>query len=81
MAWWDDKAERWQRRTQQAEDAIDFEYPESSVRRATVHGRQDIVMIVSHLSALNRQIAHAKILMAIITVLLAYIAYRLSIQK
>jgi len=80
MSWWDDKAVRWQERNRHDESERGTDYPESDVRRATVYTREDITMIVVYLSALNRQIATIKILLASLVAIAAYIAIRISFR-
>jgi hypothetical protein len=50
------------------------------VKRAIVHTREDVTMIVAYLSALNRQVATVKWLLAILVAIAAYVAIRLSVR-
>jgi len=52
-------------------------YGEDEVARATVHTRQDAVMLVSQLSSLNSQIRVIKWLLAILAIGVIVIAYRI----
>jgi hypothetical protein len=47
------------------------DYADSEVRQATVHTRQDVVLIVSHLSSLNAQVAVVRFLLWVIAICLA----------
>jgi|TARA_B110000879_G_C10850103_1_gene385043 hypothetical protein len=63
MSWYEDKATELQRQVRWAE--IDTkagvnEYSESDVNLATVHMREDIVLLVSYLSSLNSQVRTIK---------------------
>jgi hypothetical protein len=80
MTWWDDKAVRWQERTRSDEIDRGNDYSESVVRRATVHTREDIIMVVALLSALNRQASTIKIVLVILTIAIVYIAARISFR-
>ena len=76
MTWWDDKAVRWQQLNRRDEYEKDDEYSEREARRAVVYTREDITMIVAYMSALNRQIAHIKILLAALLAVVIYLAIR-----
>lgn len=79
MPWWDEKAIRWQERNRHGEIDRDNDYSERATRRATVHTREDITMVVAYLSALNRQTATIKHILAAIALMVAYLAIRLSV--
>ncbi len=80
MAWWDDKAaalhERIIYRTLSDHDRD--AYDEEQVRIAVVHTRQDIVLLASQLSSLNRQVWTVKWLLVAVVVVLAAIAYKIG---
>ena len=80
MTWWDHKAVRWQERNISDEAEHHHDFAESEVRRATVHTRQDITMIVAYLSALNRQIATVKAILAVLTAIALYLAVKLTLR-
>lgn len=52
------------------------DYTEEEVRQATVHTRQDLVLVVSYLSALNTQAATIRRLLWLILAVLAFVALR-----
>jgi len=77
MAWWNDKAMELQRQVRAAEDSAQH-YDEDEVRQATVHTRQDVVLLVSYLDSANRQLSDIKKLLLPIMLLLGVIAYKLG---
>jgi hypothetical protein len=65
----DSEAAALQQMTIDSEDEKGLTYSSEEVGRATVHTRQDVILLVSHISALNRQIGSIKIvLLAILLV-------------
>lgn len=73
MGWWDDRAGNLQQfvRSEEARNLEYSNYGEETVRQAVVHCRQDVVMLVSHLSSVNRQLRAIKWLLAACVVLIA----------
>jgi K+-sensing histidine kinase KdpD len=69
-SWWDEKAADVQQGVRSDESQLDQQYTEEEARRATVHAREDIVMIVSHLSSANRLLSSANRLLASIRLML-----------
>jgi hypothetical protein len=72
--WWDKKAGDLQ-------GMASHDYPtEDATRedfyRLLLHTRQDIILIVSYLSSLNRQAFQIKLLLGAVVALLAYSIYR-----
>lgn len=55
------------------------DYSETQVRQAIVHTRQDMVLLVSHLSSLNKQAGSIRRLLWIITGLLIWLLLRPSL--
>jgi hypothetical protein len=53
------------------------DYTKEMVDRAIVHGREDIVLLCSHLSALNAQTATIRRLLWFIALVSAYLLFRL----
>lgn len=53
-------ARRLQEAVIQAEYEAGMNYGDHEVRRAVVHARQDVILLVSHLSSLNSQVAWIK---------------------
>ena len=79
MAWWSERAAELQSRGMGApRDSAAETYDEIDERVAIIHTRQDIVLIYSQVDSLNHQARTAKWLLAAITCLLAFIAYRLA---
>ena len=56
--WWDDAAADLRDRVRKVdeEEVYKIDYSEEEVRRAIVHTRQDVVMLVSHLSSISKQL-------------------------
>jgi hypothetical protein len=79
MGWWYDKAARIQQRVRSDEIDSDQDHGDEEVRRATIHAREDIILIVSHLSALNRQLETIKIIFWLILALLVTITVKLVV--
>jgi hypothetical protein len=79
MAWWMQRAARLQEGVRNDErcDAAFSVYGEEEVARATVHTRQDLVLIVSYLSSANEQLATIRWLLMGLVVLVAAIVLRL----
>jgi hypothetical protein len=75
---WDKTAARIQQMVRSGEMDDLTTYSDDSVKRAIVHIREDLVMVVSYLSSANRHLWTIKAFAFITVVLLAYIAYRLS---
>lgn len=55
--WWDVRAAELQAANRDSEGRKNERYTEEQTRRAAVYTREDLVMVVSHLSALNAQLA------------------------
>ena len=55
--WWNEKAAELQYRVRvDEEEGIKVDYDEEQVKRAIVHTRQDVVMLVSHLGSISKQL-------------------------
>ena len=56
--WWDDAAADLRDRVRKVdeEEVYKIDYSEEEVRRAIVHTRQDVVMLVSHLDSISKQL-------------------------
>ena len=55
--WWDDAAADLRDRVRKVdEEEVYNDYSEEEVRRAIVHTRQDVVMLVSHLGSISKQL-------------------------
>ena len=76
MTWWDEKAARLQDSVKagEAKSAPLSHYNEDDVAQATVHGRQDIVLLVAQLSALNGQVRTIKWLLVFIALAVGIVA-------
>jgi hypothetical protein len=69
---YDEMAERLQRSVRSGEVEVKTYYEQDQVNQAVVHGREDIVLMVSYLASLNKQIRISKyILIFILATLLA----------
>jgi hypothetical protein len=73
MPWFDDKAGSLQSSVRLTELDKGLDYPEEDVRRATVHTRDDVVMLVSYLSSANWQLRSVRRLLMLIAVLLTVV--------
>lgn len=74
MNWWDAAAGQLQ-----AMGRHDYPAEEGSKEdtyRIVLHTRQDVILIVSYLSSLNKQMMHAKLLLFAVVILLTIIAFR-----
>lgn len=78
MSWWGEKAARLQRgvRADEAKLADFSRYDSDEVRRSIVHTREDVVLLIGHLDAVNMQLRMIKWLLAGIAALLAYWVFR-----
>lgn len=76
MSWWREKAARLQRGVRRDEGEYSHDYPDEEIRRSIVHGREDIVLLIGHIDAVNMQLQTIKWLLAAIACLLAYLALR-----
>lgn len=59
--WWDRAAGTLQRNVRQDEWGAGEEPTEEEARRANVHAREDLILVVSLLSSLNRQLETIKV--------------------
>lgn len=62
--WWSDEAEALRSKVFMAEQEFDNEFTHPEIGRAIIYTRQDVVMIASLLSSLNRQVRIVKMLLA-----------------
>ena len=65
MAWWDERAAMLQAsvRSQEIENSDVNFFDDDDVRRSIVFTRQDVILLVSHLSTLNRQLSRGVLLL------------------
>ena len=56
MAWWEREAGALQRSVRISEDEVGELHSEDDARRAAVHTRQDLVLVVSYLSSLRARL-------------------------
>ena len=54
--WWHEKVGRLKNDVRDHEDQWKIDYSEEEVRKATVHTRQDVVLVVGYLGTLNDQL-------------------------
>lgn len=74
--WWDQKATRLQQSVRADEREMDGDFSDSDLKRSVVHAREDIVLLVSQLSSVNRQLRAIKVTLLLLLVVLIYIAIR-----
>lgn len=79
-AWWDKKAGQLQQTGRITESAKDDSYSAAEIKRAIVYTREDIILVVSYFSSLNRQAAGIKRLLMFITLFVGLIAFRLFMR-
>jgi hypothetical protein len=72
--WWDEKAGRLQ--SQSFGDHPTESGTKDDTYKIILHARQDIILIVSYLSSLNRQASHISLLLVVVVMLLTYIAFK-----
>ena len=77
---WDARGAELQASVRAVEATRPQEYSEDEVRQAQVHGRQDLVLLVSHLSATNAQLSQIKRRIEIGLIILAVIGLTLIIK-
>jgi hypothetical protein len=53
------------------------DYSDNQVRQSSVHTRQDLVLIVSHIASLNEQVATIRRLAWIVAAIAAWVAWHL----
>jgi hypothetical protein len=53
-------------------------FTEEEVQRATVHSREDLVLIVSYLSSANRQLATIRWLLIVLTIVVVAIGLKVT---
>jgi hypothetical protein len=82
--WWDEAAESVQATGRARELASELgikdpsRYSDNRVKQAIVHAREDIVMVVAYLSAVNFQLNRITYALYVAVIILLYIAFRLS---
>ncbi len=76
MSWWSEKAARLQSGVRADEAEYGRDYPPEEVRRSVVHSREDIVLLIGHLDAVNIQLRTIKWLLVAIAISLACIVLR-----
>jgi len=74
--WWDQKAARLQQSVRADEREGYSDFSDSDIKRSVVHAREDIVLLVSQLSSVNRQLRAIKVTLLLLLVVLIYIAIR-----
>ena len=77
MGWWDEKAARIQQQVK-ADESEPQGYTEEEARQAAVHARQDLVLVVSHLSSANRLLASIRFTLIVLT-LVVIVAFALKV--
>jgi len=72
--WWEDRASILLDAVRKDEEELAAVYDVDHVNRSIVHTREDMVLVVSYLNAVNKQLAqlrHTRALLSIIVVLVA----------
>ncbi len=75
MRWWDKRAGELQNKVRSDELDQQIGYDDSAVRKAIVHAREDIVLLLSHISSANRQLWTIKIALLGILIVLIVLIY------
>jgi hypothetical protein len=78
MSWWREQAYNLQNSIRETESRSDPGYSDEDARSATVHARQDIVLLYSLLDSANRQLRTIKLLLAGIAFLVLYACLQLT---
>jgi hypothetical protein len=78
--WWDDKAKHLRQGVHHDESALDprHVFTEDEARRAMVHSREDMVLIVSYLSSANRQLAHVRWTLIVLIIVVVAIGLKVT---
>jgi hypothetical protein len=76
VSWWSERAAQLQSGVRSDEAGHVHDYPLEEVRRSVVHSREDIVLLIGHVDAVNMQLRTIKWLLAVIAVSLIYFALR-----
>jgi hypothetical protein len=66
--WWDQKAARLQQSVRADEREMEVDFSDSDLKRSVVHAREDIILLVSHLSSVNRQLRAIKVTLLLLLV-------------
>ena len=77
MNWWDSKAAKIQRAVRTDENEFDSRFSDDEARRAIVHTRQDVVLLVAHLSTANLFLSRIWRWLVVLTITTIIIAVRL----
>ena len=77
MSWWLGKAQTLQRSVRADEAEVSSEHSSRHIRQAIVHGREDIVLLVSLLDTVNNQLLYLRWMVATLIVVLVFIALKL----
>ena len=72
--WWDRFAGKVQKRIRDGEREDVNYYEDEEVKQSIVHTREDVVMLVCHLSSVNRQLQNITILLSVVVFLLVSVA-------
>ena len=80
MAWWDKKAVQLQESVRGSERERDWISSDEHAKTAVVYTRHDMIMVVSYLSSLNRQLATIKIILTIVTAIAGAVAVKLILH-
>lgn len=78
MNWWDERARRLQQRTRLDELKISQEYTEDEARRAGVHTREDLILVVSYLSSANQLLASIRFILIVLILAVTVIGLKVA---
>lgn len=76
IGWWDKRAGILQAMVRESEASKGDEYTDDELRQSVVHAREDIVMITSLLSSINRQLYFVHVSLIIIALCAVYLSAR-----
>jgi hypothetical protein len=74
--WWDQKVARLQQSVRADEREMEVDFSDSDLKRSVVHARENIILLLSHPSSVNRQLRAIKVTLLLLLVVLIYIAIR-----
>jgi hypothetical protein len=78
MRWWDEKAGRIQQGVRMDESKISFQHTEEEARSAAVRTREDVILLVSHLSSANSILASIRFLLFVLTLVVIAIGAKVA---
>ncbi len=76
MSKYDEIASKLQTSVRIGEEDVDVEYGAAKVNQSIVHTREDLILVVSHLSSINKQLNTAKFVLVCILLALLYLCFK-----